>query len=124
MTENHAEAAGRLLADVAQWAEKDARRNPGGWALIMPAQVQYALQAAQVHALLASAPAPGLPGLSADEGHVLLDVIGEYRVPPKSLPWTEYYDSDPAEDPKASEEGWKALLASATAKITEVVSKA
>lgn len=49
----HRQAAEQLLARAGAWAEKDAARQPGHNALVLPAQVDYALRAAAVHAQLA-----------------------------------------------------------------------
>lgn len=55
--------------------------------------------------------------LTADELHVLLDVIAGM-----SDPW-DGYDTDPDwPDPKTTEAGWRALLASATAKLNSRLS--
>jgi hypothetical protein len=54
--------------------------------------------------------------LTADEIHVLLDVIGG-----TAEPWTSY-TTEPDEDPKVTKEGWAALLNSAQAKLTAKLS--
>lgn len=55
---------------------------------------------------------PALPRLTADESHILLDLVDAFRTDPGTSPWSDY-DSDPDTDPKSSREGWLALLDSA-----------
>lgn len=60
-------------------------------------------------------PAPGL--LTADEIYVVLDVLeaGDY-IAGSCAPW-DAYEGDPADDPKVTEAGWRALLDAAKAKL-------
>ncbi len=64
--------------------------------------------------------------LTHDEIHVLLDLIGERAFLDTSgyrwgryytgRPWTAY-TTDPTEDPKSTEAGWRLLLESASRKL-------
>jgi hypothetical protein len=58
--------------------------------------------------------------LTADEIHVLLDIISAW---PSSggAPWNEY-NTEPGEDPKATAAGWDALRLSAAAKLETMLS--
>jgi hypothetical protein len=60
-----------------------------------------------------------MPELTADEIHVLLDVITTRGVL-STRPW-EQYEGDPANDPKLTEAGWSTLLRNATEKLTEML---
>lgn len=60
-------------------------------------------------------------GLTVDECHVLLDTVSAYRYPEQAEPWTGY-ETGPAEDPKAGEAGWNALLHSAEVKLGDIIS--
>lgn len=60
---------------------------------------------------------PAEPVPSDDHAHVLLDAISAFRrtidgvKAPAETPWEDYDGADPAEDPKASREGYLRLLA-------------
>jgi len=101
----HFKEAEQLLAEFAEWR----RANKGAIITGTPTL----LTSAQAHAMLASVPVHGVD-LTADEIHVLLDLVGGGG----DEPWTGY-TTDPADDPKATEQGWRALLRSAERKLTE-----
>lgn len=59
--------------------------------------------------------------LTADEIHVVLDVLAAGdSIASARAPW-DAYEGDPADDPKVTADGWRALLGTATAKLeTEI----
>lgn len=61
-------------------------------------------------------------GLTPDELHVVLDVIGYFREHGDgAAPW-DGYTTDPDDDRKASAAGWQALLDSAEVRLHDQLS--